>query len=162
MPLLVGLEHDISNGLSRSATSSPKNDMVQLTYEAERRLINTKLSDATAEAEGELANLAKRVETEVGSTVHDVARLVDDFIAALQAESLDDSQRDRIRVTWDALVSHEIQPRIDQLDSLALEIRSAALTGVPSNSEITEALEEELLALRDAQLTRSSNFSSSV
>jgi signal transduction histidine kinase len=153
-PLLSDLEQDIASILKSSPNSGTTEEILRLTYEAERKLSQSRLSDAASEARSEAAQLATRVESQVSSTIHEVSVLLDHFFGQINASLNGMESTDKLRRAWDSLVSQEIQPRIGHLESLAAEIRSAALTGVPTSLEVTEALEEELVGLRESQLAQ--------
>ncbi len=154
-PLQRDLEAAATSVLHVSPSSDTAQEVLRLTYEAEIDVARSQLNDAAAEVREEAACLAQRVETLVSSMLTDVKRLLADFIGRLdEIPNDEDSHTDVLRRAWESLFVAEIRPRITQLESLGAEVRSAALTGVPSAAEVSEAIEEELVELRESQVAQ--------
>jgi signal transduction histidine kinase len=154
-PLQRDMETAATAFLRISPTSDRAHEVLRLTYEAESHVVKTQIDDAAAELREEAACLAQRVETQVSSMLAEVERLLANFVVGLDEIPSDDgSHASGLHHTWESLVVAEIRPRIAQLESLGAEIRSAALTGVPTAAEVNEAIEGELVELRESQVAQ--------
>ena len=151
------LQRELETAITENLTLLPEEDaaweVLRLTYEAESSLSKEKVKDAAIEVRKEAASLAQRVDTQVASMLADLERVFANFVTRLN-DTGDDTDIDGLRHMWESLSLAEIRPRIAQLEALGDEIRSTALVGVPSAADIREAVDEELIELREAQVAQ--------
>jgi len=151
------IEQKISKTLGIDDTPSNQSEIILIGLEGKADEIKEKTTQITTVINEELSSFSSRVKHQSQSHMKIISDILSNVLneaSEIEDKTLTNSEIEKLQVKWDNNLRETVDSEIDNLNALVSNIHSFLLPHVPSQDELTEALEEELVELRDSQASQ--------